>query len=238
MSAAIHHVLLMYGQSNNRGASSDPPVGVPDSRIRLWRHSTNAADFNITDTALVDLQTTETTVPHHGLELQVGVDLIAAGLGGRVTILKVSRGGALLTEIIPGTATYTAFRAVLSAGRPAAAPGLLKVALVMNQGESEATAGTEAPALAWGTNFGTFHTNLEARVGLDIPKIIIRTRDILPDGNWAATVRSQQASVADYLINRDDTDVDGGEIHDTGEAQNIIGGRVSSVLINQLGWAA
>jgi hypothetical protein len=221
--------VFVAGQSNavgNPGATS-PPGGLPLAAVRFFRHVAGT-NKNIQDITHQDLQISVATDTYNSVELQLGVDLNT--VGRTVRIAKAAVNGTAMSTWVPsaGTHYYKLKNAILGA-RPQSLV-TMNCHLVWLQGEYEATDATETLALQWASDFTTMHSALVAFVGRPIRKHICRTMLTLPGGTWINTVRAQQASVADSLIDTDDlTTVDG--THYDAASLNTLGSRCAASII-------
>lgn len=230
----MNRFILMLGQSNTRGVSSGPPVGDYSSLgIRFFRHNTgttNGTNDHIDD-ALTTLQVTNTPTPNHGLELQLGLDLVAGGwTGSDITICKCSIGGQLLTAWkFDGTSAGSAkLVSSIALTRP---QGPTRYYVIVNQGENEAVAGAETDALAWAGRMRRIRANLSSLFGARVYLLGIQTRNPITGASWEPTVQAQQLAACDDVVNIDDTTDVGDGLHTNSAGQNTSGSRAAVKLL-------
>lgn len=228
--APIVHAIIIGGQSNPQGPNSGGvPAGIPSSDVRYWLRVVGDASTN--DNAFRDLDVRFFN-DTHSLELQLGLDLHAAGL--TVAIVKVTRGNTFISSWIPGAGNGNSLLSEVTDASAALAtefPGHgVHWHFIWWQGESEAKDASEDAALAWGDNYDLIKAGLEGIVG-PLRSHIIRTHADLGSAPWLATVRSQQAAKADDLQSTDGYTQDGDLTHFPAATYNPIGADAAALIL-------
>lgn len=231
-------LIICAGQSNGLGVDGAACAagGLPIASVPFIRMMGNAGAQSLTDSVATTLRTTSTTPASMGLECQMALDLKAgAWSGDTVCVVKCTQNGTAIATWLPTAAEryIDTIKAACLNMRPSIGRAGFKAYLVWNQGEAERDDPTNAAL--WASRFAIIHSNLTSFLGVAPRRTIIRLRNGI--GTENAVIRAQQASVADDLINRDDTTGDSGAIygpanvHDMCSAQNTIGSRVATALL-------
>lgn len=145
----------------------------------------------------------------HGVEVYLAPALRDAGRNP--VIVKAARGGSLLAQWLPGDSsnfwrvlTQTVDLSLLAA-REAYAPRDVRLSLVWIQGESDAQG--SGGFATYGADLATFLDAFRAGYGASVPVYVVQISDQLVTLPQRASVRSQQAAVADpqtHVVSVDD----------------------------------
>lgn len=228
---------ILSGQSNMLGPNSGSvPGGIPTAQSIYWLRVPNDAATNDNALRTLNVRASDNT---HGLELQFGLDLIAAGLDP--FILKVARGNTFMSSWVPGQfngdallSELAGFKAAVAAARPGVA---VRWHFLWFQGESEAKDSSDAAALAWGSNFDLLKAGLESTIGggVTLAPHIIRTHTSLGSAPHVSIVRAQQASRASILQSVDGYAQSGDSTHFPAATYNNFGADAADLQLAALG---
>lgn len=230
----MNYLLLFGGQSNMEGAgaanySGFAPAGIPNANVRFASRTSLGSGAVAAGELRVDPVNN-----HFGPELKCAQDCYEAGWTS-LTVAKGAYGGQPITQFLPGGSYYWYLKdSMMRALQPKLGP--TTAYFIWNQGEAETIEVAETNALLWASRYNTLHAIVEGWAGQTMPKIICRTSNkyhiVTGDAAWMNTVRAQQASVADYLIDTDDFTFQGDDAHYIPSDYNVLGSRISSVLLS------
>ncbi len=224
------HLLLVAGQSNAAGTDkANPPAGLPDASIPLWRNSYYDNSGSHTWDAL-DLDRT------HGLTYshEVATARAVQAAGYRVGVIKLTQGSTYMNRWVPGAKVGWAgskFYAEISeamAAAPAAFPGATDfvVHFIWDQGEAEARYFDEPTVRKWHQQYVLVRGGVEQAVGGPVHAHIVRTSSVIVGKTFPGVLEEQQALSADdpeHLHNTDDATVRKDGVHRAGAFQSLLG---------------
>lgn len=233
----MRRFIVMGGQSNMRGAGGASfaglaPAGIPHASIRYA--AINDSQRFGPGSLIIDPNDN-----HFGPECQMGVDLYDAGWTDLV-IAKAARDGQPIREFMPGGTYYWHLKdAILRAMPAAGATGSTRFYFGWSQGEAESIEVAETNALLWASNYNTLHGIVAGWLGVNparLGKVIALCpsgfHTVLGDSPWKATVRAQQTSAADIIINQDDAPLQADESHLAPAWYNTIGSRFATAFLS------
>lgn len=217
LAPVLPDAVIYFGASSCLGTETDAaPAGMPSNAAQLWQTVPGSAVDADSFGPLAVLPSGA-----HGAELQLGLNM--PGLA----IVKVAHISTALDEWLPGAPFGDALAGEVAEAAASLPPS--RWHLVTLIGGDEARAPSEEPALAWASNFAAIRAELAGVVGQPLSATVVQIYARIPGGTWIATVRAQQAAVADMLIDIDDLP-HVGNLHPTGASQNAIGDRLAAVL--------
>ncbi len=245
MTIPVNPLIILGGQSNMEGFEG----GGGSEMITNKLPADSSTRFFCSDgfgehTAPVGLDMVSWGTAHYGPEQGLVATLKAAGWAN-ITVLKFTRNGQPIATFLPGGINHYRLNRVIVGGRPAVSN--FTPFFIWGQGEGDAVAATStlAQAQAWGANYETLFSLVQAAVGKPLVggKIVMRLCANIYGINRDTTapyfneVVSQQTAHANHLINTDDVPLSSFDIlHYTGAGFNtVLGPRYANKLLEIVG---
>lgn len=223
---------IYAGQSNAKSVAVDSlPPGMPTDAIPYWPTLLGSKTKSNSFVALGPVLDGT-----HGAECAYGLAVKAAGRD--VAILKVARGGSAIAHWLPGSGypnnavlvrEIQEFRVALRARFPGR---FVSWHFIWDQGETEATAASDAGARSWADHFSRIVASVAAACSCSLATHVVRT-DIALAGGTALQIRAlraQQESASRSIVDTDNLPTSDG-IHRTGAAQNVVGERIAARVL-------
>lgn len=204
-----------FGQSNEQGANGgSPPVGIPNSAVRLNRWTGGGIDF----VAFGDLDVMAGNL--FGPELSAMLAMQALGYFDLVVCTHVTKGATSLGDWLPGQTLYddTLTRKIgeSRSWAQALSPGAAEMFFLSSCiGETDAANANGIGANAYETRYLTIRSALQTLLGQTLRPIITLTNANQASNASLSTVRAKQqalvTSAGALLVDMDDVALDPGD---------------------------